>query len=659
MIETARKEDLFLDKKLIIPENRLDAIRIMARLHPVVGDQPTNEKDQPNTNNPVLDLACTILNIHESGIGVHADLRKIQNEPPKYFYGKGFMSGISSLKGNGILAVYGQWRDASGRYAIKQFYYTDKEILWRNSISDTAWSAWFDVLTGNSDLDYNKLLNVPLTSTLSDDKTKIASIFAVNNVNRAAVNAQKIANEAHALTQTKQDKLNFTGNGPEVMKVGAFGIGGMNGVGSDFDILNWSQYNTGHSWFYAYNSINRPSSNGSFYVNKSSDAWGTILYISDAGETFINKKTPSGFDGWKKLYSEVNTTVDQSGFIRKSGSADAVITTDIATKLKVGITRLDSSLSDAEDRAATPMMVNDVNRAASTAQKTANSAYSLAQSKQDKLTFVGDGSDVVKTGAGGLINAVVVRDRDIADISLYKSGFESFYAVRSINRPIESDGVLWSSFNPEKTYGTVLYSATNGRIFQIKIIAGKWEDWQELYTTGNTTIDKSGFVRAFGSKDTMTTDMLPPSTLFFFDTKTVPSGFLELAGQAISKDKYPILYAEFGSKLPNRRDRYFRAAGGSRAGAAGTLQDDAIRNISGRFTSRPSDASTGVGAITNAIGAFTLNERSGADTRPFVLQGGGVDLSADYVNFDASRAVPTANENRPYSVSVLVCVRAQ
>ena len=198
MIETARKEDLFLDKKLIIPENRLDAIRIMARLHPVVGDQPTNEKDQPNTNNPVLDLACTILNIHESGVGVDADLRKIQNEPPKYFYGKGFMSGISSLKGNGILAVYGQWRDASGRYAIKQFYYTDKEILWRNAVSDTAWSAWFDVLTGNSDLDYNKLLNVPLTSTLSDDKTKIASIFAVNNVNRAAVNAQKTANRAQS-----------------------------------------------------------------------------------------------------------------------------------------------------------------------------------------------------------------------------------------------------------------------------------------------------------------------------------------------------------------------------------------------------------------------------------------------------------------------------
>ena len=198
MIETAIKEDLILDKKLIIPKNKLDAIRIMNELHPVVGGQPTHEKDQPNDNNPILDLACTLANIHASGVGEHADLRPIQNEPPSFFYGEGFISGIASLKGNGILAIFGHWRDGSGKYAIKQFYYTDKEISYRNALSEDQWSAWIEVLTSNSQLDYNKLLNVPITSTLSDDKNKIASIFSVNEVNRKANTAQITANNADA-----------------------------------------------------------------------------------------------------------------------------------------------------------------------------------------------------------------------------------------------------------------------------------------------------------------------------------------------------------------------------------------------------------------------------------------------------------------------------
>lgn len=204
MIETAVKGDLFLDTKLIIPENKLEAIRIMNELHPVVGGQPTHEQDQPNDNNPILDLACTLANIHASGVGAVADLRAIQNKPPEYFFGKGFMSGISSLKGNGIIAVFGQWRDSSGKYAIKQFYYTDKEISYRNALDVKNWSGWIDILTSNSELDYNKLLNVPITSTLSDDKTKIASIFTVNEVNRKANIAQTTANNADSKAMNAQ-----------------------------------------------------------------------------------------------------------------------------------------------------------------------------------------------------------------------------------------------------------------------------------------------------------------------------------------------------------------------------------------------------------------------------------------------------------------------
>ena len=60
MIDTERKEDLFLDTKLIKSENKLGKLRIIDELHPVLGGQPTHEKDQPNDNNPFLDLACTM-----------------------------------------------------------------------------------------------------------------------------------------------------------------------------------------------------------------------------------------------------------------------------------------------------------------------------------------------------------------------------------------------------------------------------------------------------------------------------------------------------------------------------------------------------------------------------------------------------------------------
>lgn len=361
MIETARKEDLLLDSKLIIPENRLDAIRIMARLHPVVGDQPTNEKDQPNTNNPVLDLACTILNIHEKGIGVHADLRPIQNEPPSYFYGKGFMSGISNLKGNGILAVYGHWRDGSGRYAIKQFYYTDKEILWRNAVSDTAWSAWFDVLTGNSDLDYNKLLNVPLTSTLSDDKTKIASIFAVNNVNRAAVNAQKTANTAHALAQSKQDKLTFVGDGPDVMKTGAFGLGNTIVIQRNSDLNNYIQ-----NGFYAV-AYARDADTIENLPDKIKTKCSIFIYNSDSNKN-VNDCTQiathykstltairtyyahnNRWTDWHYIYNTENTTTDPAGFLRSFGNAVALTTDNLTSDLKVNRSDLVASAKYAYD----------------------------------------------------------------------------------------------------------------------------------------------------------------------------------------------------------------------------------------------------------------------------------------------------------------------
>lgn len=393
MIETAIKEDLFLDKKLIIPKNKLDAIRIMNELHPVVGGQPTHEKDQPNDNNPILDLACTLANIHASGVGEHADLRSIQNEPPSFFYGEGFISGISSLKGNGILAIFGHWRDGSGNYAIKQFYYTDKEISYRNAISEDKWGAWIDVLTSNSQLDYNKLLNVPITSTLSDDKNKIASIFSVNEVNRKAVNAQKTADLANDKAVEANNNANKRSLKTEtLLRKGSLSTTNLNDV---TEVGNYYQTQNAQ----ATTARNYPKAlAGNLFVLEATGGATDCIQIYTTYSTnklFVRNKYGATWSAWKETADELDVVKAQSradaAFTRvkpiaeggTGGTTVAVARTNLGLK-GAALVDLTSTLSDAKDLAASIFSVNEVNRKANTAQTTANNADAKAVTADKK-----------------------------------------------------------------------------------------------------------------------------------------------------------------------------------------------------------------------------------------------------------------------------------
>ena len=90
--------------------------------------------------------------------------------------------------------------------------------------------------------------------------------------------------------------------------------------------------------------------------------------------------------------------------------------------------------------------------------------------------------------------------------------------------------------------------------------------------------------------------------------------------------------------LPDFRGAFLRMVGGN-SGSVGTLQEDAIRNISGS-----------VGGLKGVI-----HETSGAITS-YVYQNEGVygDGVGGYTNttFNASRVVPTADENRPVNYAV-------
>lgn len=83
---------------------------------------------------------------------------------------------------------------------------------------------------------------------------------------------------------------------------------------------------------------------------------------------------------------------------------------------------------------------------------------------------------------------------------------------------------------------------------------------------------------------------------------------------------------------------------GSAEGGGGQIVGDAIRNITGTAMAVARNSNTGSGAIWAAGGAGN-----------FAV--GNTTAQHGDISFDASRVVPTAEENRPYHATVTVCIR--
>lgn len=154
------------------------------------------------------------------------------------------------------------------------------------------------------------------------------------------------------------------------------------------------------------------------------------------------------------------------------------------------------------------------------------------------------------------------------------------------------------------------------------------------------------------------TDGLPIGTYLSYPSqKTIPAGFLIADGRSLKKAEYTELFDVIGYtyggsgdnfNLPNFADGKFMRSIGGNAAALGTAQQDAIRNITGSLP--PYDA-----------GALPTNIERGAFKT--VAGGGAIPIGAQgvraYQIFDASLVVPTANENRPLNMAVVVIIKAK
>ncbi|EKZ8980441.1 tail fiber protein [Escherichia coli] len=145
---------------------------------------------------------------------------------------------------------------------------------------------------------------------------------------------------------------------------------------------------------------------------------------------------------------------------------------------------------------------------------------------------------------------------------------------------------------------------------------------------------------------------LPVGVPVPWPSATPPTGWLKCNGAPFSAEEYPELAKVYPTnKLPDLRGEFIRGWDDGRGVDSGrtllSAQGDAIRNITGNV---------GVysdGLLTYASGVFSLGPASSNRQNP--ISGTG---SNAYATFDASKVVPTANENRPRNIAFNYIVRA-
>ncbi|UUE09833.1 phage tail protein [Dickeya zeae] len=168
-------------------------------------------------------------------------------------------------------------------------------------------------------------------------------------------------------------------------------------------------------------------------------------------------------------------------------------------------------------------------------------------------------------------------------------------------------------------------------------------DWEQIYTTGFKPSPAD--IGAISVAE-LTGIPLP------WPQASVPSGWLKCNGQAFDKNLYPRLAQVYPSGvLPDLRGEFIRGWDDGRGVDSNrsllSLQGDAIRNITG-FVS---------GAFVGFDGFQGAFFDTGSRFANTAASTGRANLNDDFA-FDASRVVPTANENRPRNIAFNYIVRA-
>ena len=166
----------------------------------------------------------------------------------------------------------------------------------------------------------------------------------------------------------------------------------------------------------------------------------------------------------------------------------------------------------------------------------------------------------------------------------------------------------------------------------------------------------------------------PAGAIMPFAMSSVPTGWLECNGSAVSRSTYASLFSaisdDYGAgdgsstfTLPDLRGTFIRGfangssndadradrtnrGDGTTGDVVGSKQADAIRNIEGTYTSsvglHPTGTSFSGALFSQSNSANLMNGEGGA----------GKNMA-----FDASRVVPVGSDNRPLNVQMMYCIK--
>ena len=240
--------------------------------------------------------------------------------------------------------------------------------------------------------------------------------------------------------------------------------------------------------------------------------------------------------------------------------------------------------------------------------------------------------------------------------TIHKNGITPWSST--LEYPAGAISVLNGKLYQAKTQNTNKNPSENKEIWHVTAS----EEWcEQTFLNKNEKIDsysKTESDEKFALK-TELTDGLPIGAYLSYPTqKVIPAGFLIADGRTLKKSEYSELFNVLGYvyggsgdnfNLPNFADGKFMRSIGGNAATLGAVQQDAIRNIQGEF--RIGDG-TGALAENSASGVFG----KGAKYNMLPNSTGYPSYGA---LFDASKVVPTANENRPYNMAVVVIIKAK
>jgi microcystin-dependent protein len=160
-------------------------------------------------------------------------------------------------------------------------------------------------------------------------------------------------------------------------------------------------------------------------------------------------------------------------------------------------------------------------------------------------------------------------------------------------------------------------------------------------------------------------NLTPVGTVSYIAYSTIPDGWLECNGQAVSRTDYSELFGKIGTtygigdgsttfNVPDLRGEFIRGLDNGRgidsSRALGSEQLDALQNITGAIGPTPFQRLSGAktGAFGNIPGAVSNDNAGRWDEAP---QSG--------IDFDASRVVRTSKETRPRNIALLAIIKAK